>query len=58
MKTHCRLCGTALQTQAGQVIGVCTTCIQFGGGRVVIPPPPGYGWNPMDAGRTEPPRPE
>jgi len=45
---HCRCCGVELVSAPAKVLGVCVTCVQFGGRQIPLPPPPGYGFNPMD----------
>jgi hypothetical protein len=52
----CKRCGGALRTEAGQMIGVCTGCIQ-GLRAVTVCPGPGYSFTECSE-PTEPERPE
>lgn len=48
---YCRCCGIELVSGPAKVLGVCVTCVQFGGRQIPLPPVPGYGFNPMEATR-------
>jgi hypothetical protein len=46
---HCRCCGVELVSAPARLLGVCITCVQFGGRQIPLPPVPGYGFNPTEA---------
>ena len=52
----CKRCGGELTTQAAQMIGVCTACIQASYAPIMSPKPPAYTWNTQKRDEpTEPP---